>query len=56
MKTYQFTIKVRTKLLIEDTLWYVVNKLKDALPVVSIECEQLHDRPTSVEHHGGTNE
>ena len=28
-------------------------KIKDALPVVSIEVEQLHDRPTSTEHHGG---
>ncbi len=53
MKTYEITVKVRTKLIADNILWYITGKIKDVLPVVSIEVEQLHDRPTSTEHHGG---
>ena len=57
MKTYEITVRVRTKLIPDNILWYITEKIKDALPIVSIEVEQLHDRPTSTEHHGGiTNE
>ena len=57
MKTYEITVRVRTKLIPDNILWYITEKIKDALPVVSIEVEQLHDIPTSTEHHGGiTNE
>ena len=53
MKTYEITVKVRTKLIPENIFSIITEKIKDVLPVVSIEVEQLHDRPTSTEHHGG---
>lgn len=53
MKTYQFTVKVRTKLLPENALNYLRDKIKDVLPVMTCEIEELHERPTNTEHHGG---
>ncbi len=53
MKTYEITVKVRTKLIPENIFSIITEKIKDVLPAVSIEVEQLHDRPTSTEHHGG---
>ena len=52
-KTYQFTIKIRTNQLPKDAIWFLKRKLKDVLPVVSIDYKELEDRPTDVEHHGG---
>ena len=52
-KTYQFTIKIRTNQLPKDAIWFLSQKLKDVLPVISIDYQELEDRPTDVEHHGG---
>tara|TARA_R100000458_G_scaffold10919_1_gene8661 strand:- start:280 stop:462 length:183 start_codon:yes stop_codon:yes gene_type:complete len=52
-KKYQFTVNVRTKLTPTEAIWYITQKLKDALPVLSIDYDIVEDRPTDVEHHGG---
>tara|TARA_R100000781_G_scaffold2436_1_gene3955 strand:- start:128 stop:301 length:174 start_codon:yes stop_codon:yes gene_type:complete len=54
MKFYQFTVKVKTLQNPSDAIWFITNKLKEVLPVMSIEYKELEDRPTDVEHHGGT--
>jgi|TARA_R100001230_G_C5550141_1_gene78036 hypothetical protein len=57
MKKYRFTINVRTKLSPSEAIWYLTSKIKDALPVLSIDYDVVEDRPTNDEHHGGiTNE
>ena len=52
-KKYKFTVNVRTKLTPSEAIWYITQKLKDALPVLSIDYDIVDDRPTDVEHHGG---
>ena len=52
-KKYKFTVNVRTKLSPSEAIWYITQKLKDALPVLSIDYDIVDDRPTDVEHHGG---
>ncbi len=54
MKFYQFTVKVKTIQKPSDAIWFITQKLKEVLPVMSIEYKELEDRPTDVEHHGGT--
>ncbi len=53
-KKYKFTVNVRTKLTPSEAIWYITQKLKDAVPVLSIDYDIVDDRPTNVEHHGGT--
>jgi len=53
MKKYRFSINVRTKLSPGEAIWYITSKIKDALPVLSIDYDIVDDRPTNVEHHGG---
>jgi len=53
MKQYKFTIVVRSPLDVKDMVWAFTHKLKDAFPIVSISFDEVSDRPTSVEHHGG---
>jgi len=36
-----------------EFIWFVTQKLKDALPVISINYEEVSNRPTTTEHHGG---
>ena len=36
-----------------EAIWYITQKLKDAVPVLSIDYDIVDDRPTNVEHHGG---
>ncbi len=36
-----------------EALWYITRKLKDVMPVLSIDYKELEDRPTTTEHHGG---
>ena len=56
-KKYKFTLNVRTKLSPSEAIWYLTSKIKDALPVLSIDYDVVEDRPTNDEHHGGiTNE
>ena len=52
-KSYEFSIKVKTNKNPRQEIWRVVQRLKDVLPVLSIEYHLIEDRPTSVEHHGG---
>ena len=53
MKQYKFTVVVRSPLDIKDIVWAFTHKLKDAFPIVSISFDEVSDRPTSTEHHGG---
>ena len=52
-KKYKFTINVRTKLTPSEAIWYITQKIKDSLPVLSISYDLVEDRPTTDEHHGG---
>ena len=53
MKQYKFTIVVRSPMDVKDMVWAFTHKLKDVFPIVSITFDEVDDRPTSVEHHGG---
>ncbi len=53
MKQYQITLKIKTAILPKDIIWFVTQKLKGVLPIISINYEVIEDRDTSVEHHGG---
>ena len=52
-KTYKVTFTVTTKSNPKDILNFIQRRIKDALPVLSLNYELVEDRPTSVEHHGG---
>ena len=53
-KSYEFSVKVKTNRAPKEELWRIVQKLKDIVPVISIDYTLIDDRPTDVEHHGGT--
>ena len=53
-KKYELTIKVKTNHDPREDLWRIVNKIKDLMPVLSIEHHLIDDRPTTDEHHGGS--
>jgi len=55
-KTYKVTFTVTTKSNPKDILTFIQKRIKDALPVLSLDYELVEDRPTSVEHHGGVTE
>ena len=52
-KKYELTIRVKTNHDPREDLWRIVNKIKDLMPVLSIEHHLIDERPTSDEHHGG---
>ncbi len=52
-RKYELTIKVKTNHDPREDLWRIVNKIKDLMPVLSIEHQLIDDRPTTDEHHGG---
>ena len=52
-KTYKVTFTVTTKSNPKDILTFIQKRIKDALPVLSLDYQLVEDRPTSVEHHGG---
>ena len=52
-RNYELTIKVKTNQDPRGDLWRIVNKIKDLMPVLSIDYHLLDERPTDVEHHGG---
>ncbi len=54
MKTWKITITARTLLKPKDFIWYVTQKLKESLPIIKIDYEEVSDRPTTTEHHGGS--
>ena len=53
MKQYEITVRIRTAIIPKDFIWFITQKLKDVLPIISINYEVIEDRDTSVEHHGG---
>ena len=52
-KTYKVTFTVTTKSNPKEILNFIQRRIKDALPVLSLDYELIEDRPTNVEHHGG---
>ena len=52
-KTYKVTFTVTTKSNPKDILTFIQKRIKDALPVLSLNYALVEDRPTSVAHHGG---
>ena len=52
-KKYELTIKVKTNHDPREDLWRIVQRIKDLMPVLSIEHHLIEDRPTTDEHHGG---
>jgi len=52
-RKYELTIKVKTNKDPRGDLWRIVNKIKDLMPVLSIDYHLLDERPTTDEHHGG---
>ena len=52
-KHYKFTINVKTNHEPRDTIFNIIQQLKDVIPVLSIDYHLVEDRPTDVEHHGG---
>ena len=52
-RKYELTIKVKTNRDPRGDLWRIVNKIKDLMPVLSIDYHLIDERPTTDEHHGG---
>ncbi len=52
-KKYEFSIKVKTNKDPRKVIFEMVTKLKELLPILSIEHHLIEDRPTNEEHHGG---
>ena len=52
-KTYKVTFTVKTGSSPKDVLDFIQHRIKDALPVLSLNYELVEDRPTTIEHHGG---
>ncbi len=52
-KTYKVTLTVTTASNPKDILHFIQTRIKNALPVFSLDYELVDDRPTNVEHHGG---
>ncbi len=52
-KTYKVTLTVTTASSPKDILTFIQNRIKNALPVFSLDYELVDERPTTDEHHGG---
>ena len=52
-KTYKVTLTVTTASDPKDILSFIQKRIKNALPVFSLEYHLVEDRPTNDEHHGG---
>ena len=53
MRTWKITITARTIMKPKDFIWFVTQKLKESLPVIKLDYEEVSERPTTTEHHGG---
>ena len=53
MKTWKITITARTQLKPSDFISLLINKLKETIPVIKLDYEEVSERPTTTEHHGG---
>ena len=52
-KTYKVTLTVTTASSPKDILEFIQKRIKNALPVFSLDYELVDERPTDIEHHGG---
>ena len=52
-KTYKVTLTVTTASSPKDILNFIHERVKNALPVFSLEYDLVDERPTTDEHHGG---
>tara|TARA_Y100001963_G_scaffold141410_1_gene209586 strand:- start:246 stop:431 length:186 start_codon:yes stop_codon:yes gene_type:complete len=52
-KTYKVTLTVTTASSAKDVLDFIKKRIKNALPVFSLDYELVDERPTNDEHHGG---
>ena len=52
-KTYKVTLTVTTASDPKDILEFIQKRIKNALPVFSLDYELVDERPTDIEHHGG---
>ena len=52
-KTYKVTLTVTTASKPKDILEFIQKRIKNALPVFSLDYELVDERPTNDEHHGG---
>ena len=52
-KNYKVTLTVTTKSDPRDVVDFIQRRIKEALPVLSLNYELIEERPTSIEHHGG---
>ena len=52
-KTYKVTLTVTTASSPKDILQFIKTRIKNALPVFSLDYELVDERPTNIEHHGG---
>ena len=52
-KNYKVTLTVTTKSDPRDVVDFIQRRIKEALPVLSLNYELVEDRPTTIEHHGG---
>jgi len=54
MSTYQVTLTIKTKSNPKDVIDFIQRRIKDALPVLSLDYHLVEERDTNIEHHGGT--
>ena len=52
-KTYKVTLTVTTASEPKHILEFIQKRIKNALPVFSLEYDLVDERPTTDEHHGG---
>ena len=52
-KTYKVTLTVTTNSDPRDILEFIQKRIKQALPVLSLNYELIEKRDTNIEHHGG---
>ena len=53
MSTYKVTLTLQTKTDPRECIDYIQRKIKDALPILSLEYHLVEERDTTIEHHGG---
>ena len=53
MTKYTVELTIETKSDPRDILDFIQRRIKEALPVLSLEYHLVEERDTSVEHHGG---
>ncbi len=54
MSTYKVTLTLTTKSSPKDVVDFIQRRIKDALPVLSLDYHLVEERDTTIEHHGGS--